>query len=121
MTSSRLAFALLAGLLLVLQVAGAAHEDACEPEQHPTMLDTGAGSPVSVGATWAEPDEGRYYVARDPPPCPSLIELCTIGPDLVGFGTYWIYEESNGLIGLQRDDEVVVSESCGHGGDTIVF
>lgn len=36
--------------------------------------------------------------------------------------SYWIYEESNGLPGLQREDEIV-DDTC-HGmipGDTIVF
>ena len=34
---------------------------------------------------------------------------------------FWIYQESNGVPGLQRGDEIEKSETCGHGPDTIVF
>lgn len=33
----------------------------------------------------------------------------------------WIYEEDNGLPGLQRGDELVRDETCGHGADALVF
>lgn len=49
-----------------------------------------------------------YYVEND---------FCQMDPC-----TFWIYEETNGVEGLQRDDDVV-DDTC-HGavpGDTIVF
>lgn len=54
----------------------------------------------------------RYYVDNDP---------CQPSTGCA-FGSWWIYEESNGIDGLQRDDEVV-DDTC-HGlidGDTIIF
>lgn len=33
----------------------------------------------------------------------------------------WVYQESNGLDGIQRHDSVVQDELCGHDGDTIRF
>lgn len=56
----------------------------------------------------------RYYVADD---CFPLI-ACPMEPIF----SLWIYEESNGIEGLQRGDEVY-DDTC-HGmidGDTIVF
>lgn len=48
-----------------------------------------------------------HYIASDAPGTPDSL---------------WIYEESNGLPGLQRDDSVVSgTETCGAGPDTIVF
>lgn len=62
--------------------------------------------------TWsttpAEIDAGGYYVELDT--CP----MCIF--------SVWIYEESNGIEGLQRGDEIV-DDTC-HGmirADTIVF
>ncbi len=33
----------------------------------------------------------------------------------------WIYQESNGLDGIQRGDSVATDEACGHGADTIIL
>lgn len=33
----------------------------------------------------------------------------------------WIYEESNGIEGFQRDDSVVQDDLCGHDGDTVIL
>lgn len=38
-----------------------------------------------------------------------------------GAYSVWIYQESNGIDGIQRADSVGEDELCGHGGDTIIF
>lgn len=53
----------------------------------------------------------RFYVDNSPPPLPCCV-----------FGSWWVYEESNGLDGLQREDEVI-DDTC-HGmiePDTLVL
>ena len=58
-----------------------------------------------------EVDAGGYYVDYD---CPTVDDLC-------GY-SIWIYEESNFIPGLQRED-TVKDDTC-HGmisGDTVIF
>lgn len=38
-----------------------------------------------------------------------------------GLISVWIYEDTNGVPGIQRGDPVVTDEACGHGADHIVF
>lgn len=88
-------------LAFTAPVGHASHAEGCVPEvaMYGTVLST---NPDQV--------EGAptYYVALD------NFQLFT-------FWSVWIYEESNGLAGLQRADEVQWNENCGHGGDTIIF
>jgi hypothetical protein len=53
---------------------------------------------------------GTYYLDVD------------CGPNNCGPVSVWIYQESNGKEGLQRDDEIV-NDSCGglYPADTIIF
>lgn len=90
-------------LLLVVALAssGAAthHSSWCTPS---------TSSPeVDVGVPNAELGSDRYYVDND------------FGYDM---WSIWIYKESNGQPGLQRQDEIV-DDTCGHPelGDTIIF
>lgn len=95
-------------LLAAFALSGAAatHDDGgCTITSSEPVADTAMGSPVSWrGAFEGEPAEGRYYVDYD-----AMFEI------------WWIYEEANGIPGLQRVDEVRMDETCGHGGDYIVF
>jgi hypothetical protein len=73
-------------------------------------VDTGPASAVT-GA--------RHYVADD-----CFLSWCTLFglTGVIVSGTLWVYEESNGVDGLQRGDEVV-DDTCGgrFPGDTIIF
>jgi len=52
----------------------------------------------------------RYYVVLDV----CWLEACG--------GSFWIYEETNGIDGLQRNDEFLGDTTCGHfPADTIVL
>jgi len=54
--------------------------------------------------------EDRYYVANDMGPC----EECAF--------SIWIYEESNNITGLQRNDQFSGDHTCGRfPADTIIF
>lgn len=99
--------------LLALSVSAAADE--CQMTTSDPEVDTG------------ETPAGRYYVDNDD--CVQLPERPT---DLLPGGGYggddgcifsvWIYQESNGVDGLQRIDEVK-DDSCGgeYEGDSLAF
>lgn len=83
----------LVALATTAPLAGAAHYDWCTPSTSSPEIDV--LTPL-----------GRWYVDND------------AGSDFISI---WVYEESNGQSGLQRQDEVV-DNTCGHGGgDTIIF
>lgn len=89
-------------LLALVALAASTGATGCEPTTSPTTLDTGIG----IGP--------RYYVAEDP-------HWLTCGE--FGFpecGSIWIYEETNGIDGLQRDDDII-DDTCGGmiAGDTL--
>jgi hypothetical protein len=94
-------FTLVAFLLVATPFVGAQHEQGCVPGV------AGGGFLVDTNPT-DDPDVPHYYVH---------LKLYSVGP----LWDLWIYEESNGLDGLQRGDEVEVTPSCGHGSDTIIF
>lgn len=80
-----------------------------------SLLVGASASPCQMGVSNPEVDTGpesdpRFYVDVDP----SGVD----GPIL----SLWVYQESNGAPGLQRDDEVV-DDTCGGAfpGDTPVF
>lgn len=85
----------------------AGHEPECVPESaNPEDINQ-----VDVG------DATFYIEERDS-------ELGPVpGSGLFFGGGTWIYEESNGLPGMQRggSGETVTDESCGHGPDTLIF
>lgn len=100
-------------LLLALTLGGAAADETCWTTT-PVLLDTVTGTPASASGD----GDGRYYLFTDPPCGP-------IGYDCVPhYPTPWLYEESNGIGGLQRDDEMrsdVADCTDGTRGDTIIF
>lgn len=86
----------LAILLALLLPAGASHryDDSCTPTTSRPEIDTGS-TPA-----------GQLYVDND------------FHPDM---WSIWVYEESNGINGLQRKDEMK-DDTCGMiPGDTIIF
>ena len=52
-----------------------------------------------------------YYVVSDPCEPPGCL------------WSLWVYEETNGQIGLQRPDEICLDDGrcCGSDGDTLIF
>ena len=75
------------GLILILPLASASWYEGCEPVTSIPEIDTG---PTPAG---------HWYVDHDvcQPECPNPT---------------WVYEESNGIDGLQRNDEMV-DDTCG--------
>ena len=92
-------------LAMVLALALPANGEACVPVTSNVEVDTGRDAPLL--AEIAGP-EHHYYVDNDP--CPADGSLCLP----------WIYQESNGLRGLQRDDDFAGDQSCGNP-DTLIF
>ena len=95
----------LTALVALAIVFPAVADETCYTTSNPEF-DTGHEAQALTGS--------RYYVDQD------VCHVC-------GFYSWWIYEESNGIDGLQRDDEVVddVGQCRRDGtpvsGDTIVF
>ncbi|HUR70058.1 MAG TPA: hypothetical protein VM370_12505 [Candidatus Thermoplasmatota archaeon] len=91
---------LLLAIIAAFLVAAPA-EATCEMTTSTPEVDTGDHGP----------DLPRYYVDND--------VIQTAGPIF----SIWVYEESNGLDGLQRGDEVV-DDTCGGAagpGDTVII
>jgi hypothetical protein len=93
----------LAVVLFAAAIAASASANGCTPTTSHTTFTVHAIGGIG------------YYLAEDPGwlSCEFGIPEC---------GSIWIYEESNGMPGLQRGDEIV-DDTCGGAipGDTIVF
>jgi hypothetical protein len=88
---------LIAMLALLLVATAARAQENCETEE--ADVDTG------------ETPAGRYYVVNDECQPGCLFSV-------------WIYQESNGVDGLQRGDDVCLDDGscCGHPeSDTVIF
>lgn len=100
---------ILTGLLAALTLIVPAGADDCVPSTFDPTFDTadvagtGVGAPADVA--------GRYYV--DAFVCPPTAKCMNV---------IWVYQEANGIDGLQRQDEIVDNTCNGQiPGDTIVF
>ena len=89
---------LLVALTLAIPATIATHHAECVMTSSEHELDSG------------ETPAGRFYVDNDPDPDWSILS------------TLWIYQEANGIDGLQRRDEFV-DDTCGHLelGDEIIY
>ena len=88
-------FVVMTALVAVSMLNPVSAQD-CVPAEQTPEVDTG------------DTPAGRFYVDND---------LCQA--DGCGF-SIWIYQESNGVDGLQRNDEISGDQACGNG-DTIIF
>ena len=90
--------------LAMLPLGGAAD---CEPITSRWML-----CDPHLGCVSNEVVEHHYAVVDRPPW--NTIDLCTT--------QVWVYEETNGIDGLQRSDDSVGDQTCGlHPADRVVF
>jgi len=101
---------LLASLALVLLVAWPVHADGCVVgDSTPGTTQWGPHGEVGVFVS-------GFYIFQDDPTMYEIIAECPPGhsPDCIRFETPggWIYEESNEIAGLQRDD-YMVDDTCG--------
>ena len=97
----------LVALVAIAMMIPASAQDSCITESSPEFT-----SPPGLGPNAG----GEIYLDNDN--CQPVI-----GDDTCLFST-WIYEETNGIAGLQRDDEVQSNvKDCTDGtvGDTIIF
>lgn len=96
-------------MLAALTFAPATVSAACWSTSSPEY-DTGVATGISLTG-----GNGRYYADND---------VCQAFWGGVGdqcLASTWVYEESNGLPGLQRDDDIVSDvRGCGVRGDNIV-
>lgn len=93
--------------LLALPIIAPALAAGCEPTTSRTDVDTGLGIDAAP----------RYYFVRDP--CLDNSDHCV---SWGATGIPWLYQESNGIDGLQRADDIR-DDTCGGqiAGDTLRF
>ena len=121
-------FAALAVAASIVPLVNADHDIGCEP----TSADPATYNIVDL------PDGTRLYVEERAVPEPANTNPPIPGSGFVLADGTWIYQESNGVDGLQRggtsipclpaEDPCLVTgvdpvndENCGHGPDTILF
>jgi hypothetical protein len=107
-------FTVLAALVAVSMMVPANAEE-CTIVTSSPQVDTDRDAPgvvdtVNDQAGAFPPGHHQFYVIND---------LCQV--DLCGW-SIWIYEETNGMAGLQRKDDFIGDDTCGQvAGDTIIF
>jgi hypothetical protein len=93
---------------LALSIPSVSLAEGCTPSSSYPELDTGDPLHSGAGTGRAAP---RLYGDAD---------LCT--PYYTCADTFWVYLESNGMDGLQRDDELIDDTCDGQiDGDTLIF
>jgi len=103
--------------LVFVSLAMPVGAEECVPVTENPEVDTDRDAPGAVDAAQSvegglvlTPGHHQYYVDND---------FCQL--ENCGF-SIWIYEESNGVAGLQRNDQFSGDRTCGlYDGDTIIF
>ena len=103
--------AILIPLLATLSLVAPAAAEACELTTSPALICPAGPAP---GLPCVETAAAGYYIDEDGCPLLAVVQNCHY--------SFWVYEESNGIAGLQRDDEIR-DDTC-RGlipGDTVIF